>query len=268
MTLTLGSGPFAQPNQASDRFNFPIDSPDHVLFFDDALKRVRAVFNGKTIADSENAKLLHETGHLPRYYLPQADVRMDLLHATDHHTHCPYKGDAAYWSVKVGDKTAENAAWGYPQPVDGAPPLADYIAFYFDAMDAWFEEDEEIIGHPRDPYHRVDVRPSTRHVIVRVGGEPVAETYRPLLLFETGLPIRYYIPREDVRNERLVASTRRSICPYKGHARYWSVRANGGVVDDLAWSYAEPFAEALKVAGYICFAQEEADVEMDVSSIN
>ena len=265
MTLTRGSGPFAEPKRAGERFNFSVDSPPHVLYFEDSPRRVRVVCGGQTIADSQAVKMLHETGHLPVYYFPEADVRGELLQRTDHRTHCPFKGDASYWSVRAGGAVVENAVWSYPEPIDGAPPLAGYFAFAWKAMDAWFEEDEEIIGHPRDPYHRVDVRRSTRRVVVRVGGEVVAETHRPMLLFETGLPVRYYIPRGDVHNDRLIASVKRTICPYKGRASYWSVRSASGVVDDLFWCYEEPLAEAQKTAGYVCFPQEHPEVELDVS---
>ena len=265
MTLTRGTGPFAKPERAGERFNFPVDSPKHVLYLEDSPRRIRVAFGQQTIADSQSAKMLHETRHLPLYYIPQRDVRMDLLRPTDHRTHCPFKGDASYWTVQVGALVAENAVWSYPNPLQAAPPLAGHLAFEWNAMDAWFEEDEEIIGHPRDPYHRVDVRRSTRRVVVRVGGEVVAETHRPMLLFETCLQTRYYIPRADVRNDRLVPSVKRTLCPYKGHASYWSVQTASAVADDLAWCYEEPLAEALKVAGYVCFPQEHADVEIDAS---
>jgi uncharacterized protein (DUF427 family) len=111
---------------------------DHVLFFEDSPRRVRVMFGGEIVADSRRVKLIHEQGHLPVYYFPRSDVRMDLLEATDLTTHCPFKGDASYWSVRVSDRVAENAVWGYPEPIDSAPPLADYLAFYWNKMDEWF----------------------------------------------------------------------------------------------------------------------------------
>lgn len=264
MSLTIGSGPFAEPMHSGEKFNFPVDAPEHILYFEDSPKRIRIVFGDETIADSQNAKMLHETGHLPIYYLPEDDVRTDLLNSTDHHTHCPFKGDASYWTVQTGDRKAENAVWRYPHSLEEAPPLDDYFAFEWDAMDAWFEEDEPISPHPRDPFHRVDVRSSTRQITVRVDGETIAETKRPMFLFETGLPVRYYIPRADVQNELLIASVKRTACPYKGDARYWSVQADSGVIADLVWCYEQPLPEARKVAGYVCFPQEAEEVEMKV----
>lgn len=128
---------------------------------------------------------------------------MDLLQPTDHTTHCPFKGDAAYWSVTVGDRGAENAVWSYAKPLDGAPSFDGYLALYHDRMDAWYEEDERIIAHPHDPYHRVDVLQSSRHVRVTFKGEVIAESQSPKMLFETGLAARYYLPPEDVRTEIL-----------------------------------------------------------------
>src|SRR5919202_165069 len=191
MTLTIGTGPFGKQSNGMFNFDTGVLQP-HTLYFKDSPRRVRVMFNGETIADSKRVKLLHETGHLPVYYFPKEDVRMDLLEESDHTTHCPFKGDASYWSVKVGDRVAENAVWGYPEPLEDAPPISGYVAFYHGAMDKWLEEDEEIIGHPRDPYHRVDVLNSSRHVRAIVNGEVVAETYQPKILFETSLPPAYY----------------------------------------------------------------------------
>ncbi|MDQ3966496.1 MAG: DUF427 domain-containing protein, partial [Actinomycetota bacterium] len=129
--------------------------------------------------------------------------------------------------------------------------------------DAWYEEDEEVFVHPRDPYHRVDILDSSRHVRVLVNGEVVAETDRPELLFETGLPTRYYIPPEDVREELLVPSDTTTQCPYKGVASYWSVDAGGELFEDLSWYYPEPLPEAAKISGLLCFFNERVDLEVD-----
>ena len=134
MTLTIGTGPFG--NQSSGSFNFDMGAlKPHTLYFEDSPRRVRVVFEGETVADSKRAKLMHETGLLPIYYFPQEDVRSEFLEQSDHSTHCPFKGDASYWSVKVGERVAENAAWGYPDPLEDAPPLAGYVAFYWNKME-------------------------------------------------------------------------------------------------------------------------------------
>jgi uncharacterized protein (DUF427 family) len=126
MTLTIGTGPFG--NQSAGSFNFDTGVlRAHTLYFEDSPRRVRVVLGGETVADTKRAKLLHETGHLPVYYFPEEDIRMDLLEESDHSTHCPFKGDASYWSVRVGDRVSESAVWSYSEPVDSAPPLAGYL---------------------------------------------------------------------------------------------------------------------------------------------
>ena len=131
-------------------------------------------------------------------------------------------------------------------------------------VDHWYEEDEEVFVHPRDPYHRVDILESSRHVKVRVNGEVVAQTDRPKLLFETGLPTRYYIPPEDVSQEALVESEKKTPCPYKGVASYWSVEAGGERVEDIVWYYPEPIPEAAKIKGRLAFFNEGVDLEVDL----
>ncbi|MDX6644145.1 MAG: hypothetical protein QOD76_2107 [Solirubrobacteraceae bacterium] len=264
MSLTIGTAPFGRRSGGSFNAAVQVD-PDHghVLYFEDSPRRVRGVFAGETIVDSTRAKLMHETGLLPVYYFPEEDVDADLLEATEHSTHCPFKGDASYWSVVVGDRMAENAAWHYPEPIDGAPPLAGYVAFYWKALDQWFEEDEEVFVHARDPYHRVDVIDSSRHVRVSVNGEVVAETTRPKLLFETGLPTRYYIPPADVRADALEPSDTTTRCPYKGIATYRSVIAGGEREDALVWTYVDPIRAAAEIAGQLAFFNERVDLEVD-----
>jgi uncharacterized protein (DUF427 family) len=234
-------------------------NPDYKITFELSPRRVRVKFGDETIADSTSAHLLFETRHLPVYYFPKADVRMDLLAPTDHHTFCPYKGTASYWTVSAAGKTAGNAVWGYPDPFDEVAAIKDFVAFYWNRMDGWFEEDDEIFVHPRDPYKRVDVLQSSRHVQVILGGETVADTRRARFLFETRLPTRYYIPPEDVRRDLLVASAKVTACPYKGTARYYSVKIGGEVFPDIVWTYPEPIPECPKIKGYLCFFNEHVD---------
>ena len=129
-------------------------------------------------------------------------------------------------------------------------------------MDGWYEEDEEVFVHPKGPYHRVDVLESSRHVEVSINGEVVAQTRQPKLLFETGLPVRYYLPPEDVREELLVPSEKRTGCPYKGEASYWSVEP-GGLAEDVIWYYPDPSPDTAKIAGHLCFFNEKVDLTAD-----
>jgi len=226
-------------------------------------RRVRAVLGHVAVADSERVLLLLEKGHLPVYYFPPDDVRMDLLEPTDRHTRCPYKGEASYWTVRAGGREAANAAWGYLDPLPERTDIKGHVAFYWGRMDSWWEEDDEVFVHPRDPYHRVDVLSSSRHVRVEVGGEVLADTRRPRLLFETGLPTRYYIPKADVRMDLLEPTATHTRCPYKGRASYWSARVGDGVVEDLAWSYPAPIPECPKIESLVAFFNERVDLHVD-----
>jgi len=261
MTLTLGSGPLAGAHGGSVNFDLA-GAPKQRLLFDDYPRRMRALLDGHILLDSTRGKLLHETGILPCYYLPIEDLNEDYLEQTEHTTHCPYKGDARYWSLRVDDHVVENAVWYYPEPLEAAPWLEGYCAVYEEAPDLWLQEDEPVRGHLRDPYHRVDVLESSRRVEVKAGGETIAESDRPKLLFETGLPARVYLLRADVRPGILEPSETSTHCPYKGQASYWSVRAGDRLLEDAAWAYEAPLPEALKAAGHLCFDGEGIEIEV------
>ncbi len=251
MSLTFGSGPLA--GRHGD-LNFSLaDAPKHQLLFDDYPRRMRAFVGDRQVLDSTRGKLLFESNIGPVYYCPIEDLESDLLVESDHHTHCPFKGDASYWSVKVGEHEIENAVWHYPEPTDGAPWLKGYAALYFEKADLWLLEDEPVRGHLRDPYHRVDVYESSRKVEVKADGVVIAESDRPKLLFETSLPPRVYLLRSDVLPGILEQTATTSNCPYKGDATYWSVRTHDGVIEDAAWSYETPLPEAGKAIGHLCF---------------
>jgi uncharacterized protein (DUF427 family) len=262
MSLTVGTGPFgAKP---TGRFNFDVETPTGaVLFWDPVPHRIRALFGGETVVDSTKAKLLHETKHLPVYYFPEADVRRDLLVPSDKTSHCPHKGDARYWSIRAGGRTAADAVWAYPEPIESAAFLAGHVALYWDRVDEWFAEDEQLFGHPRDPYSRIDVYRTSRRVRVLLDGEVIADSVRTKSLFETGLPTRFYFPPEDVRLDRLEPSPKRTRCAYKGSASYWHVRVGDELHDDLAWTYSTPQHDAEPVRDLIAFFDERVDLELD-----
>lgn len=202
---------------------------------------------------------MFETGRTPVYYFPVADVKTEYFEPSEHTTHSPVLGDARFWTLKVGDKTEENAMWSYPS----GPGIEDYVAFVWGAMDAWFEENDEVYVHARDPYKRIDVLPSTRHVKIVVDGETVAETHNPTLLFETGLPVRYYIPKMDIRLDLLEPSDRVTRCPYKGAASYYSVQTGERLHKDLVWCYTYPTNESAGIRGLACFYNERAEIFVD-----
>lgn len=222
-------------------------------------RRVRVFLGGVPIADSTRVLLVRDGRRPPVYYFPADDTRLDLMTPSDRHTHSDVFGEASYHTFRAGDRVAEHAAWDYPGPPAPFTRLANHIAFVWKEMDAWFEEDDEVFVHPRDPYHRVDVLHSSRYVKIVVGGETVADTHRPRLLFETGLPTRYYLPKLDVRMDLLEPSETTTRCPYKGEATYWSVRIGDRLIPDLVWSYPAPIPECPKIENLLCFFDERVD---------
>ncbi len=259
MTLTLGTGPFAG-SKTTAQLNFSVaDAPAHRIVFQPDPRRLRAVVGGTVVLDTVRAHLLHETAILPRIYAPSEDYRADVLTPTDTSTHCPFKGDASYSTIHADGKTIVDGLWTYEEPTDAAAFLRGFASLYEDKVDAWFVEEDRVVGHLRDPYHRVDAHPSTRQVVVRVGGEEVARSARPVLVFETGLPVRAYVPPADVRPEAVAAgSGQRTLCPYKGEATYWTV---GGVVD-AAWSYESPLPDVLRAQGHLAFDDAKDGIEV------
>jgi uncharacterized protein (DUF427 family) len=256
-----GTGPLGR--QPAGTFNFEPPAPGRALYLEPTPKRIRVVVAGETVADSSRAMLLHESGHQPVYYFPPQDVRSELLEPSDRHTVCPKKGEASYYTIRVGEHVVDAGAWYYPEPIEEAPPIKDLIAFYWQRMDHWLEEDEEVFGHPRDPYHRVDMIPTSRHIRISLDGELLAESHEAIALFESNLPPRWYLHREDVVAE-LEPTETITRCPYKGIATYDSVRpASGDVATDLVWTYADPIAEALPIRGLLSFFNERVDVELD-----
>ena len=220
-------------------------------------KRVRVYVGGELVADTIQPVLVWEVPYYPTYYFPVSDVRTELLQPEDGVDHSPSRGDGHRFSVNG----RPHAALRYEDsPIE---ELRDLVRFDWHSMDAWFEEDEQVVSHPRDPYTRVDILASSRHVRVEVGGTTIAESTSPRILFETGLPPRYYLPKTHVRMDLLTPTATVSHCPYKGQAEYWSVRAGDGVHPDLAWSYRAPFAESQKIAGLIAFYDEKVDIYVD-----
>ena len=234
--------------------------PDHRTEFEPSPRRVRVYFNNQCIADSNQMMLLRETKHLPLYYFPKKDVKMDFLIQSDKSAQSDHKGQSVYWDVQVGEKIEKNAAFTFRNPPDKDPKLENYIAFKWDKMDSWFEEDEEVFVYARDPYKRVDVLHSSRHIKVMVDGTRVAETKRPWLLFETGLPTRYYFSKHDVHMELLEHSETVTRCPYKGAAHHYSIKMGDKQHKDLAWHYPFPTLECTKIQGLIGFLNEKLDI--------
>ncbi|MDQ2707744.1 MAG: DUF427 domain-containing protein [Actinomycetota bacterium] len=265
MTLTRLPGPLA--GKDGQLTNYRIEGPQHRLLMHPFPRRVRAELAGQTVLDTRYGVLVHETGLLPQLYVPEADLRAKLAAPTDHHTHCPFKGDASYYTLRVGGRVAENAVWYYPQPLAEASWLRGYVAAYWQVMDRWLDEDDEAIGHLPDPFHRVDVRATSRRVRVLAGDTVLADSTRALVLSETGVPNRYYLPAAAVREDLLAPSKTRTVCPYKGQTDYWSLSLDGRELADVAWRYPEPRPEAVRIAGYRCFDHAELTTELDGAPI-
>ncbi len=260
MSLTKGSGPFGSSPAGS--FNFDPHAPEHVLYVERSPRRVRVILGGETVADSADVRLLHPPGRTPTYLFPREHVRRELFEPGARHAADPAMGEATYWTVRVGDRQAQDAAYSYEHPPESAAEIAGLVAFDWDSMDGVFEEDEEVFVHPRDPYTRIDVLRSSRRVRVRLGDTVVADSTRPRMLIESGLPVRYYLPREDVRAELLEPSYTATRCPYKGVAHYWSLRDGQRFERDIVWTYPEPFHDAAAVRGLLCFVDERVQLEV------
>ncbi|HZA08929.1 DUF427 domain-containing protein [Mycobacterium sp.] len=223
-----------------------------------APRRVRGYFDSTLVFDTIRARYVWEVPYYPQYYIPVSDVRLEHLVDDDHPQRQQF-GPSRLHSLTSDRCTRKAAARVYD--TDG--PVAGYVRFEWDAL-VWFEEDEQIIGHPRNPYVRVDALRSHRHVKVEIDGVVLAETGSPVLLFETGLPTRYYIDRTDVSFECLGTSSTQSVCPYKGiTSRYWSARIGDTVHPDIAWTYEYPAYQVAPVAGLIAFYNEKLDIFLD-----
>jgi uncharacterized protein (DUF427 family) len=222
-------------------------------------RRIRVRLGGNLVADSSRAQLLvaYGPGELPTYYLPREDVAAGAL------SH-PRAGSARQqiWDVALGSKRAEAGAWEHPHPTGALAALAGHVTFSWRQLE-WYEEDERALVHARDPYKRVDTLRSSRRVQVYLEGQKVADSIRPLLLFETHLPVRYYLPAADIRTDLLEASDTVTSCPYKGQARYWSVRLGQSVERDVLWSYPDPIPENPKIRDLFCFFNERVDLVVD-----
>jgi uncharacterized protein (DUF427 family) len=223
-------------------------------------KRVRAYLEGEVVADTTRPFLVWEWPYYPTYYIPASDIHGKLV-ATGKTEHSPSRGEGQVYDIKVGAATALAAALAYPDsPLEA---LRDLVRLDWNSMSEWLEEDEPVYTHPRDPYKRVDILGSTRHIRIEVDGVTIADSTQPRILFETGLPPRYYIPLTDVRMDLLLPSATETHCPYKGTAGYWSVDTGQAIHEDIVWIYRAPLPESQKVAGLACLYNEKVDLYLD-----
>jgi uncharacterized protein (DUF427 family) len=224
-------------------------------------RRIRAMVAGQTVLDTTRALYVWEWPNYPQYYIPVTDVRPDLLVPEGVIEDSP-RGQVAIHAVRAGSAERTRAAQVlHESPIAG---LRDTVRFDWAAFDAWFEEDEQVFVHPRNPYARVDALRSTRTVRVELHGTRIAESSSPVMVFETGLPTRYYLNRTEIDFTLLIASQTVTACPYKGTTGgYWSVRVGERVHPDLAWSYDFPTRQLLPIAGLVAFYNERVDMFLD-----
>jgi uncharacterized protein (DUF427 family) len=260
MSLTLGPAPLG--DRPAGAFNRAVER-EGLLYLEPVPRRIRGLIDAVAVIDSRAARMLHENGRLPIYLFPCDEVRTDLLEPSETRTASENKGEARWWHLRGAGGIVEDAAWEWHAPPPDAPPLGGLLGFRWDALARWLEEDEEAVVHARDPYHRVDVLDTSRHIRISLDGELLAETNRGRVIFETGLPPRWYVPVEDVRQDLLTPSEHRTGCAYKGFASYWSVRVRDRVEENLAWFYPEPRREVSRIGGMIAFFNERVDVELD-----
>ena len=220
-------------------------------------KRLRVFFGGAPVVDSARANLFRGGGP-PVYYFPKDDVQPGALAATAR-TETNARGTMSLFDVRVGERIAEGAAWEYTEPAGDVPFLTGMLAFRWNAMDAWYEEEEEVFVHAKDPFKRIETLRSNRHVEVYAAAGKVADSSSSVLLIEPGHPLRYYIPKMDVRMDLLRPTPTESRCPYKGKANYYSVETESGLLEDAAWCYKYPTTETAAVAGMVCFFNERVD---------
>lgn len=236
-------------------------------------RRVRAFHDGHAVADSLDTRQVWEPARIVgQYAVPVEDLTAELVEPVGIRADEPHPRVLPP-SVPFAAHSTPGTAWSLRLPsgvvLDGVAftvedsDLAEWAILDWEAFDEWREEDQVVHAHPRDPFHRVDYLPSSRHVTVRLGDVVLADSRQPLLVQETRLPQRWYLPRADVRTELLAPSPTTTGCPYKGKASYWSAVLGDTVVEDVAWSYETPVLEASLVAGMLCFYDDKVTVDVD-----
>ncbi|MBY8855104.1 DUF427 domain-containing protein [Nocardia sp. CA2R105] len=257
MGLSWQQGPLSP--RSVGRFLTEQPLPERLLFAEPLRRRMRVRFGDEWIAESDDVVLLHEPGHYPVAYFPLDGVEDGVLRHTDRRTQHHDLGATAWFTVMAGDRSAERAAWQHIELPDHASELRDHVGFAWRAMDAFYEEDERIVGHAADPYHRNDIRATSRHLVIRDGQRTIAETHQPVVLYESGFAPRWYVPREDVDGTELTPVDGQTFCPYKGLASYYDI----GEHKRAAWSYLDAWPEVDRVRGSVSFEPDKIEVYLD-----
>jgi uncharacterized protein (DUF427 family) len=245
----LGAGPIG-------RFLVPEPLPKRLLYVEPLRRRMRVRFKGSWIADSERVLLLFEPGRYPVAYFPQDDVAPHTLERTELVTQHPDLGPTCWYSVRTGEQVAPRGAWQHIGLPAYASELQERVAFAF--MDAFHEEDDRILGHAADSYHRIDIRQSSRNLVVRYQDRVIADTGRPLVLYESGFAPRWYVPRADIDESALTPMKLQTFCPYKGLCSYYSI----GDARQAAWFYPEAYPEVGRISNLVSFEPDIVSVHL------
>ncbi|MEV6905041.1 DUF427 domain-containing protein [Amycolatopsis sp. NPDC051372] len=257
MGLSWQQGPLAPG--AVGRFLVPDPLPERMPFAEPLRRRMRVRFGETWIADSEDVVLLHEPGRYPVAYFPVGDVVDGVLEPTDHTTRHRDFGPTAWYTVAAGDAVKQRAAYEHVELRGHAAELRGRVAFAWRAMDAFYEEDERVVGHAADPYHRIDIRKTSRHLTVHHESRVVADSTRPLALYESGFAPRWYLPRDDVDFSVLAPAKGQTFCPYKGICSYFDIAGQRRA----AWSYESAWSGVQQVSGFVSFEPDKVQVHLD-----
>ncbi len=257
MGLSWQQGPLSPG--AIGRFLLPEPLPQRLLYVEPLRRRMRVRFGGDWIVDSEDVLLLFEPGHYPMAYFKEADVAPGTLQRADHTTRHPDLGPTSWYTVRAGDKSAARGAWQHTDLPSYATELQGRVAFAWPAMDAFYEEDERILGHAADSYHRIDIRQSSRRLVVRHRERTVADTKWPLVIFESGFAPRWYVLRADIDDSALTRVDHQTFCPYKGLCSYYDI----GDAHLAAWSYRDAYSQVGRISDLVSFEPDIVFVELD-----
>lgn len=257
MGLSWQQGPLSP--KAIGRFLVPESLPMKLLYAEPLRRRMRVRFGDVWIADSEDVVLLFEPGHYPMAYFPKSDVAANILELSEHTTQHHELGLTSWYIVRAGDHSARRGAWEHLNLPDYASELSGRVAFAWPAMDAFYEEDERILGHAADSYHRIDIRQTSRRIVVRQQDRIIADTKRPLVLYESGFAPRWYVPRADVDESALALVEQQTFCPYKGLCSYYDI----GAAHLAAWSYRDAYTEVRRISDLVSFEPDIVSVQLD-----
>lgn len=262
MGLSWQQGPLSPG--AIGHFLVPEPLPKRLLYAEPLRRRMRVRFGGAWIADSEHVLLLFEPDRYPVAYFPEADITPGTLQLTEHTTRHRDLGLTSWYHVRAGEHSAPRAAWQHADLPAYAGELQSRVAFAWPAMDAFYEEDERIVGHAADSYHRIDIRQASRNLVVRHHDQVVADTKQPLVLYESGFAPRWYVPRADIDESALKFVEHETFCPYKGVCSYYDI----GEARLAAWSYRQAFSEVGRISDLVSFEPDIVSVQIDGTQLH